>query len=61
MLGAREPAIYGKESLERINERLIAAAKNQGMALDVFQSNQEGALIERVHAAKDQGDRKSVV
>jgi|SRR5690242_5311977 len=56
MLGSREPAIYGKESLKSINERLVAAAKkSQGVALDVFQSNQEGALIERVHAAKDQG------
>lgn len=55
MLGVREPAIYGEENLESINERLIAAAKNHGIALDVFQSNQEGALIERVQAAKDQG------
>jgi len=55
MLGSREPAIYGKESLESINQRLVAAAKKHGVALDAFQSNQEGALIERVHAAKDQG------
>lgn len=55
MLGSREPATYGRENLESINERLIDAAKKQGVALDVFQSNQEGALIERVHAAKNQG------
>jgi 3-dehydroquinate dehydratase-2 len=52
MLGTREPAIYGSESLQSINERLNALAKKEGVALEVFQSNQEGALIERVHAAK---------
>jgi len=52
MLGSREPTIYGRESLESINARLTSAAKGGGVALEVFQSNQEGALIERVHAAK---------
>jgi len=55
MLGSREPAIYGSENLETINERLKSAAEKAGVVLEVFQSNQEGALIERVHAAKEQG------
>jgi len=55
MLGIREPAIYGREDLESINRRLIARAKKEGIGLEVFQSNQEGALIERVHAARKQG------
>jgi 3-dehydroquinate dehydratase-2 len=54
MLGTREPAIYGSESLKSINERLTSSARKQGITLEVFQSNQEGALIERVHAAKKQ-------
>jgi 3-dehydroquinate dehydratase-2 len=54
MLGTREPAIYGSESLESINKRLTSTARREGVALEVFQSNQEGALIERVHAAKAQ-------
>ena len=54
MLGTREPAIYGSESLESINERLTSSAKKEDITLEVFQSNQEGALIERVHAAKKQ-------
>jgi len=54
MLGAREPTIYGLESLKSINERLVSSARREGVALEVFQSNQEGALIERVHAAKAQ-------
>ena len=55
MLGAREPEIYGTENLESINERLVASSLREGVALEVFQSNQEGALIERVQAAKKQG------
>jgi 3-dehydroquinate dehydratase II len=55
MLGTREPEIYGRESLDRINARLTASARKEGLALEVFQSNQEGALIERVQAAKKQG------
>ena len=54
MLGAREPSIYGKESLARINERLARIAKREGASLEAFQSNHEGALIERVHRAKKQ-------
>jgi 3-dehydroquinate dehydratase-2 len=54
MLGTREPAIYGSKSLKSINERLSSSAKKEGITLEVFQSNQEGALIERVHAAKKQ-------
>src|SRR5258706_5469593 len=55
MLGSREPAVYGNESHETINERLNSTAEKAGVVLEVFQSNQEGALIERVHAAKEQG------
>lgn len=55
MLGTREPEIYGHESLGSINARLADAAKKEGVILEMFQSNQEGVLIERVHAAKKQG------
>ena len=55
LLGSREPGIYGKESLAGINKNLSRIAKREGAALETFQSNHEGALIERVHAAKKQG------
>ena len=55
LLGSREPGIYGKESLASINNNLSRIAKREGAALETFQSNHEGALIERVHAAKKQG------
>ena len=54
MLGIREPTIYGKENLKSINVRLSRMARREGAALEVFQSNHEGALIDRVHGAKKQ-------
>ena len=55
LLGTREPEIYGTETLEEINQRLAQLAKGFGAVVETFQSNHEGALIERVHAAKTQG------
>jgi 3-dehydroquinate dehydratase-2 len=56
MLGTREPGIYGKENLAAVNKRLSSMARRAGgVTLEVFQSNHEGALIERVHGAKKQG------
>ena len=51
LLGKREPGIYGQASLATIEEQLRGEAKMEGAALDCFQSNFEGALIERVHQA----------
>jgi 3-dehydroquinate dehydratase-2 len=54
LLGTREPGMYGTDTLDIINRRLRTAARRLGSAIDVFQSNHEGALIERIHAAKNQ-------
>jgi len=55
LLGTRETGIYGSEAYNTVNKRLGATAARYGAAIEVFQSNHEGALIERVHAAKKQG------
>lgn len=55
LLGSREPEIYGRETLADINARLAARAAARGAALEVFQSNHEGALVDRVQAAKREG------
>lgn len=55
LLGTREPEIYGRETLADINRRLVALGKAGNAALTCFQSNQEGALIDRVQRAKKQG------
>ncbi len=55
LLGSREPHLYGTETLAMIEARLLASAGRAGAQLAVFQSNHEGALIDRVHAARAQG------
>jgi len=55
LLGTREPEIYGRETLEDINQRLARLAQAYGVTVESFQSNHEGALIECVHAAKKRG------
>jgi 3-dehydroquinate dehydratase-2 len=54
LLGSREPEIYGREKLADINGRLTVAARDQGVRLESFQSNHEGALIDRIHRARDE-------
>jgi len=54
LLGSREPEIYGRETLADINRRLIAQGKAAGATVTCFQSNQEGALIDRVQQSKKQ-------
>ena len=51
LLGQREPAVYGRETLAAIEARLIAQTKAAGHELACLQSNAEHALIERIHAA----------
>ncbi len=55
LLGTREPAIYGGTTLEQINTNLVAIAAKAGAKLESFQSNHEGALIDRVQAARLDG------
>jgi len=54
LLGSREPEIYGRETLADIDRRLAAAARAQGVPLESFQSNHEGALIDRIHRARNE-------
>jgi 3-dehydroquinate dehydratase II len=54
LLGTREPEIYGSESLKDIDRRLSLAGEILGVPVECFQSNHEGELIERIHAAKVQ-------
>lgn len=55
LLGTREPEIYGDERLDDIVARLQQMAGTHKARLECFQSNHEGALIDRIHAAKKQG------
>jgi 3-dehydroquinate dehydratase-2 len=53
LLGRREPEIYGSTTLEAIDEHLGAAAAKLGVLIETYQSNGEGALIDRIHAWGD--------
>lgn len=55
LLGSREPGIYGTQTLEQINADLVDLAAVAGSSLNTFQSNHEGALIDRVQAARTDG------
>jgi len=52
LLGTREPEIYGKETLADIHRRLGDRARELGVAVEAFQSNHEGALLDRIGAAR---------
>ena len=49
MLGKREPQIYGSISLAKINDDLVSLAKSLKVEIDFFQSNHEGAIIDKIH------------
>lgn len=55
LLGTREPAIYGSHTLADIERGLAEQATRHGIGIDFFQSNHEGALIDRIHAARADG------
>jgi 3-dehydroquinate dehydratase-2 len=55
LLGTREPAVYGSATLADIERDLKQQAAAGGAGLETFQSNHEGALIDRVHAARADG------
>ena len=59
LLGQRQPEIYGTTTLAEIDRRLQALARREGAAVDTYQSNHEGAIIDRLHAA--QGHYEAIV
>lgn len=52
LLGSREPEVYGRATLPEIDQRLVNLAAAAGVQLDSFQSNAEGALIDRIQQAR---------
>ena len=55
LLGSREPEVYGRTTLADIDADLTARAEAAGHRLDHLQSNAEHLLIERIHAARNDG------
>ena len=53
LLGRREPGVYGTTTLQELENNLLANAPS-GMALEFFQSNHEGQMIDRIHRVMDE-------
>ena len=56
LLGTREPHIYGSTTLEDVVSDATAQAKLLGVHLSAFQSNSEGAIVDRIHKARNNFD-----
>ena len=61
MLGTREPGVYGNRTLDQIDADLTRKATDAGATLQSFQSNHEGALIDRVQAARTDGTQFIII
>ena len=56
MVGVREKGIYGTETAEDISRQIVNYAENNGFEAEIYQSNYEGSLIDKIHSAKDNFD-----
>lgn len=61
LLGSREPEVYGKATLADIEAAAQQQALAQGKQLTCFQSNHEGHILDRIHAAKQENIRFIVI
>ncbi len=52
LLGEREPGVYGNTTFEQLNAEILRRAERLGMECEIFQSNHEGAIIDRLHEAR---------
>lgn len=55
LLGKREPEVYGHLTLDDINSQLMTQALESAIQLETFQSNWEGAIVDRIHQAQIDG------
>jgi len=53
LLGTREPAVYGSDTLEDAEQLAMRTARARGFDIRAVQSNHEGVLIDAIHAARD--------
>jgi len=61
LLGTREPALYGGRSLAEIEAELSEVASRSGADVVFFQSNHEGAIVDRIHVARTDGTRFIII
>jgi 3-dehydroquinate dehydratase II len=56
LLGEREPSVYGTMSLAEIDRKLQALAREEGASVETVQTNHEGVIVDRIHAARSRYD-----
>ncbi len=61
LLGTREPGVYGATTLAEIDADLRRIAQEAGVALESYQSNHEGGLVDRIQAAGRDGTRFIII
>lgn len=61
LLGTREPEVYGTQTLAQIDAELSAIAADAGATVVSFQSNHEGALVDRIQAARSDGTHVIII
>jgi 3-dehydroquinate dehydratase II len=57
LLGTREPVVYGSETLDDLDRRLVARGAAAGALVETYQSNWEGALVDRIQTARIDGTK----
>ncbi|WOE40024.1 type II 3-dehydroquinate dehydratase [Acinetobacter chinensis] len=61
LLGMREPEVYGHLTLDDINQQLKLQAQHSSIILETFQSNWEGAVVDRIHQAQKEGVKYIII
>jgi 3-dehydroquinate dehydratase II len=56
LLGSREPEVYGRQTLDELNEEIRRLGQQLGAEVSAFQSNVEGALVDHIHASAGEVD-----
>lgn len=56
MVGVREKGIYGEETAQSISEQIKSFAEKEGFSAEIYQSNHEGDLIDKIHSARESFD-----
>ncbi len=56
LLGEREPGVYGNETIEELNNDIIVHSDAIGVECEIFQSNHEGAIIDKLHQSRKEFD-----
>lgn len=61
LLGTREPEVYGSDTLVDLQDDMVAVGRDMGVEVVCFQSNHEGGIIDRIHAAKGAGSAGVII